>query len=110
MTEIQSAEDQKLAVQVLRATEGLFTMEEPQVVWWWSSLRDDDDDGLWVWTGSNTSLTYSDWHPAAVPDIPQFNCMQFLSGTAYEGEGRRETVPSVPCTYPYVKKYYEQPR
>ena len=91
LIEIQSAEDQELAVQVMKAAEGMFGGELPS---WWSALRDDDDDGLWVWFGSNTSLTYSAWHPNAVPDHQQFNCMQFLSGTAYEGEGRRETAPS----------------
>ena len=91
LIEIQSAEDQELAVLVMRAAESMFTVGDPELSYWWSGLRDDDDDGLWVWTGSNTSLTYSDWHPYAVPEAPLFNCMQFLSGTAYEGEGGRDS-------------------
>ena len=83
--EIQSAEDQELAVQVMRGAEAMFS--RPELSYWWSGLRDDDDDGDWVWSGSNTPLTYSDWHPAAVPEVELFNCMQFLSGTAYEGRG-----------------------
>ena len=83
--EIQSAEDQELAVQVMREAEAMFTLSEPELSYWWSGLRDDDDDGVWIWSGSDTPLSYSDWHPAAVPDVEQFNCMQFLSGTVYEG-------------------------
>ena len=63
----------------------MFSLSEPELSYWWSGLRDDDDDGVWIWSGSNTPLSYSDWHPAAVPDVEQFNCMQFLSGTVYEG-------------------------
>ena len=67
----------------MRGAEAMFSLDS----YWWSGLRDDDDDGDWVWSGSNTSLTYSDWHSSAVPDVKEFNCMQFLSGTAYEGRG-----------------------
>ena len=86
LIEIHSAEDQELAVVVMKAAESMFTVGEPELSYWWSGLRDDDDDGVWIWAGSNTPMTYSDWHPAAVPDVEDFNCMQFLSGTAYEGE------------------------
>ena len=81
--EIQSAEDQELAVQVMREAEATFSLGEPELSYWWSGLRDDDDDGDWVWSGSNTPLTYSNWHPAAVPEVKLFNCMQFLSATCY---------------------------
>ena len=87
LIEIQNAEDQELAVQVMREAEATFSLGEPELSYWWSGLRDDDDDGDWVWSGSNTPLTYSNWHPAAVPDVNLFNCMQFLSGTVYEGRG-----------------------
>ena len=86
LIEIHSAEDQELAVEVMKAAESMFTVGEPELSYWWSGLRDDDDDGVWIWAGSNTPMTYSDWHPAAVPDVEDFNCMQFLSGTAYEGK------------------------
>ena len=82
--EIQSAEDQELAVEVMKAAEGMFTVAEPELSYWWSGLMK-GDDGLWVWSGSNTPLSYTNWHPAAVPDA-ELGCMQFLSGTAYEGE------------------------
>ena len=92
LIEIHSAEDQELAVQVMRAAEGMFTLGEPELSYWWSGLRDDDDDGVWIWAGSNTPLSYSDWHPAAVPGVEQFNCMQFLSGTVYEGKARLHDI------------------
>ena len=84
LMEIQSAEDQELAVEVMKAAEGMFTVAEPELSYWWSGLMK-GDDGLWVWSGSNTPLSYTNWHPAAVPDA-ELGCMQFLSGTAYEGE------------------------
>ena len=83
--EIQSAEDQELAVQVMKAAESMFTVGEVELSYWWSGLRDDDDDKVWIWSGSNTSLTYTNWHPSAVPEVEDYNCMQFLSGTVFEG-------------------------
>ena len=87
LIEIQSAEDQELAVQVMRAAEEMFTLEDPELSYWWSGLRDDDDDGVWIWSGSGLAATYTDWHPSAVPELDDYNCMQFLSGTVYEGKG-----------------------
>ena len=86
LIEIQSAEDQELAVQVMKAAGGIFP---PELSWWWSALR---YDGLWVWTGSNTPLN---WHPDDWnPDLQWTagNCMQFLYGTTSEGERRKPSL------------------
>ena len=44
--EILSAEDQMLAVEVMKAAESMFSLSPPELSYWWSGLRDDDDDGL----------------------------------------------------------------
>ena len=51
LIEILSAEDQELAVQVMRDTEATWSTET-DLVYWWSGLKDEDDDGNWVWAGS----------------------------------------------------------
>ena len=86
LVEILSPEDQELAVTVMMAAESMFSLSTPELSYWWSGLRDDDDDGLWVWAATNTATNYTDWHPAAVPEVEQFNCMQFLSATEYQGQ------------------------
>jgi len=85
LIEIVSDEDQALAVQVMRAAEASFTLNDPEYSYWISGLRDLDDDGTWTWTGSGREAQYTNWHPAAVPDLRGKNCMQLLSGTALDG-------------------------
>ena len=46
LVEILSAEDQMLAVEVMKAAESMFSLSPPELSYWWSGLRDDDDDGL----------------------------------------------------------------
>ena len=87
LIEIHSAEDQELAIQVMKAAESMFTMGQLPLPYWWSGLRE-ADDGVWTWSGSNTSLTHPTyWHSNAVPEGRHFDCMQFLNGYVYEGKG-----------------------
>ena len=102
LIEIVSDDDQSLALQVIRAAEASFTINDPEYSYWISGLRDLDDDGTWTWTGSKIILkksnrkqkillggreaVYTNWHPAAVPELRGKNCMQLLSGTALDGQ------------------------
>ena len=55
----------------MMAAESIFSLSTPELSYWWSGLRDDDDDGLWVWAPTNTPTNYTDWHPAAVPEVEE---------------------------------------
>ena len=55
LIEILSAEDQELAVELMKATEATFSIET-DLAYWWSGLKDEDDDGQWVWAGSKDRI------------------------------------------------------
>ena len=55
LIEILSAEDQELAMELMRVTEATFSIET-DLVYWWSGLKDENDDGQWVWAGSKGTI------------------------------------------------------
>ena len=52
LVEITSAEIQELAVAVIKAAEGTFTIGDPELSYWGTGLKDEDDDKQWVWETS----------------------------------------------------------
>ena len=48
-----------------------------------------------MWIGSGRPLGYSNWHPYAAPDLAGYNCVEMLSGTAYEVEFDTDNIISI---------------
>ena len=60
---------------------------EPEFNYWWSGLKDVEDNCNWTWQASGLRANYTNWHEMATPCIYSgVNCMQMLSGTAYQGQ------------------------
>lgn len=85
LVEIHSLEDQQAILPIMQDAEDTFYDEEDVCIsWWWTGLTDMNDDGIWEWPeGGSANFTY--WHDAAVPEMQNYNCMQLLSATCYDG-------------------------
>merc|ERR1712179_161200 len=83
LAEILSKEEQDLATTVMRAGEEM--LSDPKLSYWWSGLKDSNDDRTWEWENSGTAV-YTNWHKDALPEVHAYDCMQFLSGTYYQGQ------------------------
>merc|ERR1711973_164684 len=85
LVEVYSKEEQDLVVSLMVEAEKNFM--SPELSYWWSGLKDDNDDGIWHWAYSGLTANFTFWNDAAVPEFEGgFNCMQFLSATAFGGE------------------------
>ena len=91
------------------AEDTFYDEDDVCISWWWSGLTDMNDDGelsrtvyiirrsychvsgIWEWPeGGRANFTF--WHDAAVPNIQNYNCMQFLSATCY-GRLNNKQIP-----------------
>ena len=86
LMEIFSAEDQSLAVSVMREAEMVIAGRERLCgsVFWWSDLRDVNNDNVWVWPQSGLEMTFSAWSETAQTNDTYLNCMQ-LNSASLEG-------------------------
>jgi len=89
LAEALNEEQQNILASLMKEAEKYFM--DPVLSYWMSGLqRDGDDAPSWTWahSGQKVPPSYSDWNEAAVPNITghRLNCMQYLSGTAFDGE------------------------